>query len=124
MRRLGKARGVGSQLFLRYALASLVPVLALGLALVRSDQRAGLERGLAQGRAQASVIEQMAIAPALGRHDLASGLDADELARLQSATDLAIFSGSVSRLRLRDFDGQVVFSDDGLLTSPLASSSP
>jgi diguanylate cyclase (GGDEF)-like protein len=115
---------VGSRLFLRYALASLVPVLALGLALVSSDRQAGLQRGLAQGRAQASVIEQMAISPALGGHDLDRGLDDDELQRLQSATDLAIFSGSVSRLRLRSFTGQVVFSDDGLLTSPLPSSSP
>jgi diguanylate cyclase (GGDEF)-like protein len=118
----GSGQRVGSRLFLRYALASLVPVLALGLALVRSDQRAGLERGLAQGRAQASVIEQMAIAPALGGHDLSRGVDSDELERLQRATDLAIFSGSVSRLRLRSFTGRVVFSDDGLMTSSLPSS--
>jgi diguanylate cyclase (GGDEF)-like protein len=115
---------VGSRLFLWYALASLVPVLALGLALVRTDQQAGLQRGLAQGRAQASVIEQMAISPALAGHDLSRGLDTDERERLQSATDLAIFSGSVSRIRLRTFAGRVVFSDDGLMTSSLPSSAP
>jgi diguanylate cyclase len=115
---------VASRLFLRYALASLVPVLALGLALVSTDRQAGLQRGLAQGRAQASVIEQMAISPALAGHDLTRGVDADEVERLQSATDLAIFSGSVARLRLRSFTGQVVFSDDGLMTSSLPSSSP
>jgi diguanylate cyclase (GGDEF)-like protein len=114
---------LGSRLFLRYALASLVPVLALGLTLVRSDQQAGVERGLGQGRAQAAVIEQMAISPALSGHDLSRGLDTDEVDRLQRATDLAIFSGSVARLRLRTFAGQVVFSDDGLMTSPLASTS-
>jgi len=123
MRTANGGQRVGSRLFLRYALASLVPVLALGLTLVRSDQQAGLERGLGQGRAQAAVIEQMAISPALGGHDLAGGLDAGERDRLRQATDLAIFSGSVSRLRLRSFAGQVVFSDDGLMTSPLASTS-
>ena len=92
---------MGSRLFLRYALASLAPVLALGLALVHTEHRAGLERGLVQGRAQASVIEQMAISPALGRDDLSSGLDLGEREHLQTATDLAIFSGSVARLRLR-----------------------
>ena len=108
-----RGRRVGSRLFLRYALASLVPVLALGLALVRSDQQAGLQRGLAQGRAQASIIEQMAISPALDGHDLTDGLDTAEVRRLQSATDLAIFSGSVARLRLRSFGGQVVFWTTG-----------
>jgi len=43
---------------------------------------------------------------------------------LQSATDLAIFSGSVARLRLRSFSGQVTFSDDGSTVGALASSHP
>ncbi len=114
----------GSGLFLRYAAASLLPVLLLGLFLVRSDQDAGVERGLSQGRAQAAVIEQMAVSPALQGHDLEAGLSSSEREALQRATDLPIFSGSISRLRLRSFTGRVVFSDDGLNTSPLAGGSP
>ena len=103
----------GSRLFLAYAACSLVPVVALGAVLVRGNEQDALERGLAQGRAQAAVVEEMAIAPALHGDDLTVGLSVDERERLQTATDLAIFRGTISRLRIRDFSGAVVFSDDG-----------
>jgi diguanylate cyclase (GGDEF)-like protein len=104
---------VGSRLFLLYAVASLVPVVLLGLGLYRGYRQDGLDRALGQGRAQAAVIEEMAIAPVLGGRDLRAGLTGRERAGLLDATELAIFSGSVVRLRVRAFDGRVVFSDDG-----------
>src|SRR5665647_1672708 len=103
----------GSRVFALYVLASLVPISVIGAVLVRGYTDAGLQRGVDQGRAQAAVIEQMAIAPALRGADLSEGLNSDERERLQSATDLAIFKGSVSHLRLRSFTGTVEFSDDG-----------
>jgi len=103
----------GSRLFVIYAIASLVPVLLLGLALSRGYRHEALDRALAQGRAQAAVIEEMAIAPVLGRHDLGEGLRKSERQSLLDATELASFSGSVVRLRLRSFTGGIVFSDDG-----------
>ncbi len=103
----------GSRLFASYALGSLVPVVVLGLVLVQGYQQEALDRGLGQGRSQAAVIEEMAIAPALGRNELGTGLNQPERERLQQATDLALFSGSVVRIRVRSFAGVVVFSDDG-----------
>jgi diguanylate cyclase (GGDEF)-like protein len=114
MQRTTKSRRhVGSRLFAAYAGASLIPVVLLGVVLVRDYRREALESGLAQGRAQAAVIEEMAIAPALTGADLDHQLTATERERLQNATDLAIFNGSVIRLRLRSFKGRVVFSDNG-----------
>ncbi len=118
-----RAGGSGSRLFLWSALASLVPVLLLGGVLARSEREAGLHRAVSQGRAQAAVIEQTALAPALDGHDLGLGLSTVEHQRLSDATDRAIFSGSISRLRLRSFDGRVVFSDDGGASSPVPSAS-
>jgi diguanylate cyclase (GGDEF)-like protein len=106
-------RAGGSRLFTIYAAASLLPVLALGGVLLHGYQQQAEERGRDQGRAQAAVIEEMAIAPALSGDDLSRGLSDDERQRLQAATDLAIFNGSVTRLRLRSFDGAVALSDDG-----------
>ena len=114
----------GSGLFALYVLASLVPISLIGAVLVRGYHDAGLQLGRDQGRAQAAVIEQMVIAPALRGADLSAGLSADERERLQSATDLAIFKGSVSHLRLRSFTGTVAFSDDGTLHSVLPASDP
>ena len=114
----------GARLFVVYAAASLVPVVALGVVLVRSEQRSGTARGLAQGTAQADVIVQMVIAPALDRRNLSEGLTAAERERLQQATDLAIYSGSLTAIRLRSFGGDVVFADDGTDAAPLPSSDP
>ncbi|MGH8961096.1 MAG: putative bifunctional diguanylate cyclase/phosphodiesterase [Jatrophihabitantaceae bacterium] len=114
----------GTRLFVAYAVVSLIPVAALGAVLVRADQRSGTARGMAQGRAQAAVIVQMAIAPALGRQDLSAGLTAQERERLHEATDLAIYSGSVTAMRLRTFAGHVVFADDGNSSDQLASTDP
>jgi diguanylate cyclase (GGDEF)-like protein len=117
-------RHVGSRLFAAYAAASLVPVVLLGAVLVRGHQREALASGLELGRAQAAVIEEMAIAPALTGTDLDQQLTATERQRLQDATDLAIFHGSVIRLRLRGFTGRVVFSDDGSTAGALPTSHP
>jgi diguanylate cyclase (GGDEF)-like protein len=117
-------RHVGSRLFAAYAAASLVPVALLGVVLVRDYRREALASGLAQGRAQAAVIEEMAIAPALTGADLDHQLTAAERQRLQNATDLAIYNGSVIRLRLRSFKGRVVFSDNGSTAGALPTSHP
>ena len=108
-----RGRRTGSRLFAVYSLASLVPVLVLGVVLVRGYQSQGLERGRDQGRAQAAVIEEMAIAPALSGADMSTRLNSSVRERLQSATDLAIFKGSVSQLHLLSLTGIVLFSDDG-----------
>ncbi len=103
----------GAGLFALYAVASLVPIGALGGVLVQGYAREGLSHALDEGRAQAAVIGQMAIAPALSGADLATGLTREEEDRLSTATQLAIFQGSVAHLRLLGFDGTVSFSDDG-----------
>jgi diguanylate cyclase (GGDEF)-like protein len=125
---MGVSRGpiakTGSRLFLIYAVASLVPVLLLGVVLSRGYRHEALDRALVQGRAQAAVIEEMAIAPVLGRHDLGDGVKAAERRSLLDATELAIFSGSVVRLRLRNFNGGIVFSDDGSTAGALPAADP
>ena len=116
MRRRGGTTGrtrAGSRLFLSYAVASLVLLALLGGLLLRNYREDAARQGEEQGRAQAAVIEEMAVAPALDGADLAAGLTAAQRQRLQEATDLAIFHGSVLGLRLRSFAGQVAFSDDG-----------
>jgi diguanylate cyclase (GGDEF)-like protein len=114
----------GASLFAVYAVASLLPVVVLGAVLVRGYHRDGLSRALDQGRAQAAVIEQMAIAPALSGADLSKGLSGPERDRLSSATDLAVFHGSVIRLRLRSFRGDVAFSDDGRVLDAVPVTDP
>jgi len=119
-----KRRRQGSRLFALYVLASLVPISVIGAVAVRGDTNAGTEFSRDWGLAQSAVIEQMAIAPALRGADLSLGLTKAERGRLQSATDLAIFNGTVSHLRLRSFTGAVEFSDNGSTAGSVPVSDP
>jgi diguanylate cyclase (GGDEF)-like protein len=102
-----------ARLFAVYAALSAVPVVALGAVLDQTYRDEAHLQGVARGQEQAAVIEEMAVSPTLSGEDLRLGLSDDERGRLSAATDLAVYQGSVLRLRLRDFDGRVVFSDDG-----------
>jgi diguanylate cyclase (GGDEF)-like protein len=119
-----RRRQHGSRLFALYVLASLIPIGVIGAVAVRGDANAGTQFARDWGRAQSAVIEQMAIAPALGGGDLSLGLSKAERGRVQSAIDLAIFNGTVSHLRLRSFTGAVEFSDNGSTTSSVPASDP
>ena len=114
----------GSRLFAMYAAASMVSVAVLGAVLLQGYRDDATSHGHDQGLAQAAVIEEMAVAPALDGANLAMGLTAAQRDRLQVATDLAIFRGSVIRMRLRSFTGQVVFSDDGSTAGGVSVADP
>ncbi|AEV81512.1 diguanylate cyclase [Actinoplanes sp. SE50] len=115
LRRVRRRAGVrtSSRLFATYAAASLIPVMVLGAVMWQGYRRDAAEQGRRQGLAQAAVIAEMAVAPALDGADLNAGLTGTELEDMRLATQLALFNGSVLRLRVRGFAGQVVFSDDG-----------
>jgi diguanylate cyclase (GGDEF)-like protein len=119
-----------ASLFATYAVAGLIPIAALGAVLIRGVQQDAARQGIDQGRSQAAVIAEMAVAPALSAGGAGSGgpLDAglttDQRRHLQEATDLAMFHGSVVRMRLRTFTGQVVYSDDGSTAGGIPASDP
>jgi diguanylate cyclase len=96
-------------LFLIYALASLVPVVALGAVLVHGYRQEAIAEGLRQGTAQAAVVREMVLAEVRP----GDGLSTAERERLRNATAPAVASGSVLRLRVYRPDGTIVFADDG-----------
>ncbi len=110
----GRSGGVRSvrRLFATYAVVSLIPVLILGAVLLTLLNRLGDQRGLAEGRAKADIIARTAIAPLLGDTDLREGLTTAQQRTLRGTVSLAVNDNQVLRVRVRDLDGQVVFSDD------------
>jgi diguanylate cyclase len=101
------------KLFGTFAVIMLVPVVLLGLVLATSYRREADRRGLAQGRAEALLMAQTAVEPILNGRPLSQGLSTSETADMQRLVRTAVHSGDVSRLRLRDLGGNVVYSDDG-----------
>ncbi|MGH8996245.1 MAG: diguanylate cyclase domain-containing protein, partial [Acidimicrobiales bacterium] len=96
-----------------YAAISLVPVVLLGLVLALNYQAEARQRGLAEGRSEAISVAKTAVEPALTGARLSKGLHGEQLATMRALARRAVGDGDVLRLRLRDLQGTVVFSDDG-----------
>jgi diguanylate cyclase (GGDEF)-like protein len=109
---MGRKKGSTARLFARYAVASLVPVLLLGLVLATSFRQEANDRALSEAHTEAKLIAQTGIEPVLTGSSLAEGLTARERAGLQRVVSEIIGRGDVIRLRVRDLEGRVVFSDD------------
>jgi diguanylate cyclase (GGDEF)-like protein len=113
---MSPSRRVTVRLFAVSALVSVVPIIALGFVLGASYRAEARRRGVAEGRTEAELIAQTAIepflapAPLTGRLRSALGSPYDSLARVTSE---AVRRDKVSRLRIRNLAGDVVFSDDG-----------
>jgi diguanylate cyclase len=101
------------RLFGTYAAITLVPVLLLGLVLAASYRSEADRRGLAQGRSEAILMAQTAVAPLLDGRPLSQGLTPTESAGLRRLVADGVDNLDVQRIRLRDLAGRVVFSDDG-----------
>jgi diguanylate cyclase len=101
------------RLLAAYAAITLLPVLALGVVLGITFNHEATMRGLAEGRAEAQVVAQTAVEPQLDGTPFSHGLSGDERAAMQRLVKRAVDSKEVLRLRLRDLQGQVVYSDDG-----------
>jgi diguanylate cyclase len=106
-------RRSAARLFGIYAAVTLVPVVVLGIVLAITFRSDANRRGLAEGRSEAALIAQTAIEPRLDGRALSAGLSAQETSDMERLVVRAIGVHDVLRLRLRNLDGEVVFSDDG-----------
>ncbi|MEV6349969.1 EAL domain-containing protein [Actinoplanes sp. NPDC051851] len=96
-------------------------MVVLGAVMWQGYRDDAAEQGRAEGLAQAAVIAEMAVAPALSEAALSDGLTTGQRSGMQKATELAVYHGSVRRLRVRSFTGAVVFSDDGTTSGGVAA---
>ncbi len=101
------------RLFGVYAIVVLVPVLLVGAALATSYRHEAQDRGLAEARSEARLVAQTAVEPVLDGRSLDAKLSSTEVHQLQALVRHAVRSHDVLRLRLRNLQGNVVFSDDG-----------
>jgi diguanylate cyclase len=112
MQRPRRRQSHTGRLFAVYAIVSAIPVVALGFILAGSFRREALQRGLSEGRSEASLIASTAVRPLLNGRPLSAGLTAVEIRRLQLLVHGSIGT-TILRLRLRNDTGNIVFSDDG-----------
>ena len=94
-------------------LAHLVLVVALGLLLASSYRSEAQRRGVSEGRSEALLVAETGIEPILDGRPLSAPLTTIQKADLRALVNTAVRAHNVLRLRLRDLQGNVVFSDDG-----------
>jgi len=92
---------------------SLVPVLLLGVVLALTYRSEAKNRGLAEGKSMAQMLARSAVEPLLGDEPLSDGIGAADEAHLYRRALLLTDENLILRLRLRDLDGRVVYSQDG-----------
>lgn len=109
--RTGQPRSA-KRLLVTYALMTLIPVLLLGAGWALSFRHIVRSGGLAEGRSEAKLVAQTAVEPQLDPRPLSRGLTAREHDAMERLVGRAVSGGDVLRLRLRDLEGRVVFSDD------------
>lgn len=109
------------RLFGCYALASAIPVVALGFALSRMYQAQMETRALDQAASEAAAIADAGIRPILGDRALSAGISAEQRPLLMATTEPLLESGTVLRLRLRDLSDVVVFDAADPTVQPYGS---
>ncbi|MDQ1494542.1 MAG: diguanylate cyclase [Actinomycetota bacterium] len=101
------------RLFAVYALASLVPVVVLGIVLTTNYRNDTNEAGEAEAASQAVLLADDVVSPVIGQQPLVGSVPAGVAPVLAAAFNRAREGNRLVRLRLRDTAGVVVWADDG-----------
>ncbi|HEX4034473.1 MAG TPA: ATP-binding protein [Solirubrobacteraceae bacterium] len=110
---MGASERGTAHLFVKHALIVLIPVVALGVALGLTLSNEARHRGLVQGTDEARLVAQTAVEPLLDKGPVRAPINHDEQERLSRLVRSAVQQGDILRLRVRNLQGFVVFSDDG-----------
>ena len=111
-----RSRLLRTSLLLRFGLASALLVIGLGLVLAWVLISTVEDRALAQSELMVAGIGQLAVQPLLIREDFESGaVSPGSLGRLEPAVADLIADGTVSRIKVFDGEGTVIYSDDPTL---------
>jgi len=95
--------------FVAYAVATLVPVIWLGLVLSHTFTEEFDSAALREGEWQARAIAESAVEPFLRGQPLTAGLTNDERMVITSTSSNLLRQGRVLVLRIRDVNGRIVF---------------
>ena len=96
----------------KFALASLIPIVVLGLVLGYYIQQQIKDRALANARQVAVLSSELGIQPLLSPSDLKNGLTPERFRSLDRALGTNVMGDQVARVKIWNRDGRVAYSDD------------
>src|SRR5207248_6798932 len=96
----------------RFALAGLVAIALLGVVLGQVLRAEIRQRALVDARDSAELVDRSAVQPHLSAADLARGLNAREIARLDRALRGSLADYRIARIKVWNRDSRVVYATD------------
>ncbi len=96
----------------KFAVASLVPIVLLGLVLAHVLRTEVKQRALADARQSAALLEQSLVLPRLHPVDLRQGLDAGQIRTLDGLLRASVASHQIARIKIWDRQGRAVYATD------------
>ena len=110
-------------LFGTFALASLIPIVLLGIVLEHVLRDEIRERAVGNARRSAALLERTLVQPRLARADLSGGLSKRRRRRLDRALAPSIESNEIARIKVWNRRGKVVYATEDVIigrTYPLS----
>jgi signal transduction histidine kinase len=96
----------------KFALASLIPIVLLGLVLAKTLQIQIRDQALTNARQLAALIARLDIQPQLTPDDLRNGLTPERLQQLDEVLHAGLVGEEIARIKIWSDDLRVVYSDD------------
>ena len=96
----------------KFAVASLIPIVLLGLVLAKTLQIQIRNQALTNARQLAAAIARLDIQPQLTRDDLTRGLTPERLRGLDHVLHAGLVGEEIARVKIWSRDLRVVYSDD------------
>src|SRR5438477_7490496 len=102
-------------LLARFAAVSAIAVLCLGSVLFHVLDSSIRSRALASARESAVLTARAVVAPHISSAELQQGLTPTQLSDLDREVGQGLTSAGITRIKLWNLDGRVVYSDDRAL---------
>jgi diguanylate cyclase (GGDEF)-like protein len=96
----------------KFAVASLVPIVLLGLVLAQVLRDSIRERALVNARHSAALLDQSLVQPRLAAAELRAGLSPDRVRALDDALAASLADEEIARIKIWNRDGRVVYASE------------
>src|SRR5437867_825042 len=96
----------------KFAIASLVPIVALGIVLAHVLRAEIRQRALVNARQSAALLEQSLVQPQLTAADLRGRLGAGRIRTLDQLLEASLASNAIARIKIWKPDGRPVYATE------------
>src|SRR5919198_4793822 len=107
----------------KFALASLIPIVLLGLVLAHVLRGEVRQRALGNAREAAALLDRTLVQPQLTPHDLHAGLSVARVRALDRTLQASLEGKQIARIKIWNRSGRAIYASDHALIGKVFSPS-